>query len=58
MEASEGGHPAVVIDAVEPEAAAWPIVEYEAEGGMVVHRGRVLLLERRNGEVRLPKGHR
>jgi 8-oxo-dGTP pyrophosphatase MutT (NUDIX family) len=33
-------------------------VYYQAAGGVVVHDGRVLLLERPGrGEVRLPKGH-
>jgi 8-oxo-dGTP pyrophosphatase MutT (NUDIX family) len=33
-------------------------VEYQAAGGVVIHDGRMLLLERpARGEVRLPKGH-
>ena len=35
-----------------------PQVRYAAAGGVVVHEGRVLLLDRPSrGEMRLPKGH-
>ena len=34
------------------------IKRYETGGGVVVHEGKVLLLDRpKRGEVRLPKGH-
>jgi 8-oxo-dGTP pyrophosphatase MutT (NUDIX family) len=33
-------------------------VQYHAAGGVIIHEGRMLLLDRpRLGEVRLPKGH-
>ena len=58
-EATGAAAPAAVFDSVPPEAAGWPASpRYEAGGGVVIHAGRALVLERRNGEVRLPKGHR
>lgn len=35
-----------------------PVIEYVAAGGVVIHDGKVLLLDRpTRGEIRLPKGH-
>ena len=34
------------------------VIQYQAAGGVVIHDGKMLLLDRpRRGEVRLPKGH-
>jgi 8-oxo-dGTP pyrophosphatase MutT (NUDIX family) len=37
---------------------AYKQVHYQAAGGVVVHQGKILVLERPSrGEIRLPKGH-
>lgn len=47
----------VTLDTIPRTASTWPIRSYLAAGGVVVDGEEVLLLRRRNGEVRLPKGH-
>ena len=47
----------VTIETLPRKAATWPIRSYLAAGGVVIDGEEVLLLRRRNGEVRLPKGH-
>jgi 8-oxo-dGTP pyrophosphatase MutT (NUDIX family) len=51
------GVPDRVFDSVPPEAEGWPKKKYAAAGGVVARDGLALVLLRRNGEVRLPKGH-
>jgi 8-oxo-dGTP pyrophosphatase MutT (NUDIX family) len=42
----------------DPTPTHLPVIEYVAAGGVVIHEGRVLLLDRPSrNEIRLPKGH-
>src|SRR5688572_7573872 len=47
-----------LINHVRGVFASMELVEYVAAGGVIIHEGEMLLLDRpRRGEVRLPKGH-
>ncbi len=58
LNASPHLHPSAAQPAPSRPTVSLPVVEYVAAGGVVIHEGRLLLLDRpTRREVRLPKGH-